>query len=177
MKGLISSDPLGLRNLIWEKLSSMAILGDGLAMSNPGEGIFLNPDHPGALLVLDTPVAMTDARGSRDMLAALDAILAAALADSGEMRVFVLSGHAYTAANAQAIQQDLAVVLPVSALGILALFVLFLRSWRAVFAYAAPLVAMLAGVAAVAATGSGCAAAPIRPKPWPCWPGRSCSAG
>jgi uncharacterized protein len=154
MKGLISSDPLGLRNLIWEKLSSMAILGDGLAMSNPGEGIFLNPDHPGALLVLDTPVAMTDARGSRDMLAALDAILAAALADSGEMRVFVLSGHAYTAANAQAIQQDLAVVLPVSALGILALFVLFLRSWRAVFAYAAPLVAMLAGVAAVAATGN-----------------------
>ncbi|WP_028573481.1 MMPL family transporter [Desulfonatronum lacustre] len=164
MKGLISSDPLGLRNLIWGKLSSLDIIGDGLAMSNPGEGIFLNPDHPGALLVLDTPVAMTDARGSRDMLAALDDILAAALADassddlsndlSSPIRAFVISGHAYTAANAQAIQRDLALVLPVSALGILALFVLFLRSWRAAFAYAAPLVAMLAGVAAVAATGN-----------------------
>ncbi|SMP46369.1 MMPL family protein [Desulfonatronum zhilinae] len=164
MKGLISSDPLGLRNLIWGKLSSLDIIGDGLAMSNPGEGIFLNPDHPGALLVLDTPVAMTDARGSRDMLAALDDILAAALADassddlsndlSSPIRAFVISGHAYTAANAQAIQRDLALVLPVSALGILALFVLFLRSWRAAFAYAAPLVAILASVAAVAATGS-----------------------
>ncbi|WP_031388630.1 MMPL family transporter [Desulfonatronum thiodismutans] len=164
MKGLISSDPLGLRNLIWEKLSSLDILGDGFAMSNPDEGIFLNPEQPGALIILDTPVAMTDARGSRDMLAALDAVLAVTLADassgsfsdnlSSPIRAFVISGHAYTAANAQAIQRDLAVVLPVSALGILALFVLFLRSWRAVFAYATPLVAMLAGVAAVAATGN-----------------------
>ncbi len=164
MKGQISTDPLELRRLIWDKLSSLDIFSDSVAATDPNEGVFLNPERPSALIILDTPVAMTDARGSRNMLDHLDSILATALSNapskalsdalSGETRAFVISGHAYTAANAQAIQRDLAVVLPVSALGILALFVLFLRSWRAVFAYAAPLVAILAGVAAVAATGN-----------------------
>lgn len=150
LKRLIRSDPLQFRRLAMEKLNSLDLFGQGFAFTAASEGVFVGANRDNALIVLDTPVAMTDAMGSRELLAQLERIVDGHLAAG--MHASIIGGHAYTAANASSIRQDLAVVLIASSLGFLAVFMLFLRTWRAVLVYAVPLASMLAGIAAVAAT-------------------------
>jgi len=149
LKQQIRMDPLQLRNIIAQRLAGLDLFGQESGPVIPDHGFFLHPDEQSALIVLDTPVAMTDARGARRLTAELDRILAEHVPQG--LEAFAVSGHAYTAANARTIQEDLLVVLAVSSLGILILFVLFLRAWQAVLVYLIPLLAMLFGAAAVAA--------------------------
>jgi uncharacterized protein len=149
-KGLIRADPLGFRNLTLEKLSSLNLFGDVAAPVSNVPGAFLSEDQRRALIVLDTPVDMTDALSSREMLAHLEQLILSNVSDG--IHHFVVSGHTYAAANVAAIQRDLAIVLAASTLGILVIFVCFLRTWQAMFVYLIPLGALLAGAAITAAT-------------------------
>lgn len=149
-KRLIRADPLGFRNLALEKFTALNLFGEAAAPVPSASGVFLSENRDSTLIVLDTPVAMTDAGSSREMLEHLERQISASLPDN--IHSFVVSGHAYAAANAAAIYRDLAVVLTASTLGILVIFVLFLRTWQAVFVYFIPLAALLAGSAVTAAT-------------------------
>lgn len=152
LKRLIRSDPLQFRLPALEKLVGLDLFGNASNSATPFAGFFLSADQHSALIVLDTSVAITDARGSQDMLAHLEQIMSEFVPD--DMNRFVISGHAYTAANAATIHRDLSVVLTASVLGILALFLLFLRTWRALLVHAVPLAAMVAGAAATMAGSS-----------------------
>ncbi len=148
MKQIVQIDPLQLRLLILDKMSRIDIFG-----IEPGPGplidnAFLSPDRKSALIVLDPTVSMTDSRGSQEMLEHLEKIIEVAVGK--DIQTHTVSGHVYAAANAAAIGKDLGVVLTVSLMGILAVFLIFLRTWQGVLVYVIPLGAMLAGVVAAA---------------------------
>ncbi|PLX82978.1 MAG: transporter, partial [Desulfuromonas sp.] len=142
VKKLLRRDPLETRTLALEKLRFL----------NPVEkarlegGSFLSADGDNALVVAETPVPITDFGTSRQLLDRFEELAEKAL--PGGVRAELISGHRYTVANAEAIQGDLALVLGVSGLSIAALFLLFLRSWRALFVFAVPVSVL--GLAAMA---------------------------
>ncbi len=147
LKGLLRRDPLGLNRLGLEKLRYLNMV----PQAKLSGGRFLSADGRHALVIADTPVAITDSRGATEMLQVLDRALAGLPAG---VRATVVSGHRYTAANAGAIRRDLVVTLLASTLAMLALFFLFLRHWRALFAFLVP-VAVLCIAAVAVALGYG----------------------
>lgn len=142
IKGLIRRDPLELRKLGLEKLRFV----NPISKTRLQNGHFLSADGSSALIIADSSVALTDSgRGAR-MLEQFRQAADGVLPKGIEARL--VSGHAYTVANAEAIQRDLFVVLTASTLGLALLFLLFLRSWRALFVFLTPV--SVVGLAAVA---------------------------
>jgi predicted exporter len=141
-KDQLRRDPLGLERLALQKLRYL----NPIPTARLEEGRFLSPDRRSSLILADTPVPITDAAGSRRLLNAF----AAAKAGLPEgISAVLLSGHPYTLANAEAIRADLALVLVASGLGLLLLYLIFLRSWRALFVFLLPLFSFAAALLAV----------------------------
>jgi predicted exporter len=89
---------------------------------------------------------MTDFGSSREMLNYLYKVLGENTLPG--IRYRVICGHRYTVANAGTIQTDLWRVLLISITGLLLLFAIFLRTWRALFVFLIPLGALLIGTSA-----------------------------
>ncbi len=152
LKKVIRMDPLKLRTIVLEKLGFLDMFGNDAGAVLESSGVYQSADRKSVLVSLESPVDMTDARGSREMLRQLEEIISKQLPDHA--RAHIISGHSYTVANADTIQKDLVVVLAVSALGILILYLGFVRTWRGLMVYAIPFASLLAGIAAVAVTSS-----------------------
>ncbi|WP_020677818.1 MMPL family transporter [Geopsychrobacter electrodiphilus] len=135
LKQQIQRDPLNLQRLALAKL--------GYVNPLPGvrlvEGHFLSADGRSSLILADTPVLITDAAGARELL---ETFRQARQQLPVGISAALISGHGYTLANADAIKNDMRLVLLVSGLGILVLFLVFLRSWRALAVYLLPLFSM-----------------------------------
>ncbi len=142
LKGVIRRDPLDLRNLGLEKLRFV----NPISKTRLHDGHFLSADGHHALILADSSVAITDSGEGAKMLEQFQQAADGMLPKGVEARL--VSGHAYTVANAEAIQRDLFIVLTVSTLGLAALFLLFLRSLRALFVFLVPV--SVVGLAAVA---------------------------
>ncbi len=142
LKNKIRRDPLDLQRFALQKLRFL----------NPFPGVrvdkghFLSRDGRSSLILADTPVLMTDAAGGRKLL---DAFHRAQGQLPAGISAELLSGHPYTVANAETIQGDLRVVLLASAVGILVVFVVFLRSLRALPVFLLPLFSMAAALVMV----------------------------
>lgn len=143
MKGLVRSDPLGLAPLGLAKLRAVNLIPGARVV----DGHFLSADGSHALLLADTPVAITDVTGSERLLAAFDR--ARRVLPPGVTATLV-SGHRYTVANASAIKQDLALVLSLSSLAILGIYLGFLRSRWAFFVFLLPSSVLILASGAVA---------------------------
>lgn len=142
LKEKIRRDPLGLEKLALQKLRHL----NPIPGARLEQGRFLSRDGHSSLVLADTPVAITDAAGSRQLLNAF----AAAQAGLPEgISAALISGHRYTLANAEAIRGDMAVVLLASGIGLLLLYLIFLRSWRALFVFLLPLFSFAAALLAV----------------------------
>ncbi len=152
MKKIIQSDPLGLRFLAMEKFKALDFFGMDSMPNLSATGVFTGPYGKSALLILDPEAAVTDSRESEKMLEHLESILSDILPQDSS--AYIISGHSYAVANAQIIRQDLVVVFSVSFLGILAVFLIFLRVWQGVLVYVIPLAAILGGTAAAVLTNS-----------------------
>jgi predicted exporter len=135
LKEQIRRDPLNLQRLALAKLSHINPL-PGVRLV---DGHFLSADGRSSLILADTSVLITDAAGARELLEGFRQ--AQAQLPVG-VRADLISGHGYTLANAAVIQQDMRLVLLVSGLGILLLFLVFLRNWRALAVYLLPLFSM-----------------------------------
>jgi len=142
LKGAIRRDPLELRQLGMEKLRFV----NPITKTRIYNGHFLSADGSSALIIADSPVPITDSGRGAKMLEQFREAADSVLPKGVEARL--VSGHAYTVANAEAIQRDLFVVLTASTLGLALLFLLFLRSWRALFVFLVPV--SVVGLAAVA---------------------------
>ena len=140
----LGRDPLGFRHHVFRKLGAVAMLPDVQIDS----GYLIDPTGRHLLLLAETPVAMGDSRAGEQLLHYLDRVISETVPEA--IRTHVVCAHRYTVANARTIKRDLVVVLAVSSLGLVAVFVLMLRHWRAAFVFAIPLLAILAGVLAAA---------------------------
>lgn len=146
MQPLLRADPLELRRLALEKLRHVNLIPGARIEQNH----FVSADGRNLLLVADTPIVITDSDGARQIEERFDA--AAATLPPGVTASYV-SGHRYTRANAEAIKSDLALILSLSSLAVLAIYLIFLRSRWALFVFLVPATVLLlaSGVLSLAA--------------------------
>jgi predicted exporter len=145
LKRWLTKDPLAFRNQVLRKLSAVAALPDvGFE-----EGALIDQSGRHTLLLVETPVSMEDSQASEQLLQYLNQVIAESVPETLTARL--VCAHRYTVANANAIKRDLVLVFVFSSVGLIMVFVLLLRHWRAVFVFLIPLLAILVGVLATAA--------------------------
>ena len=121
MKPLLQSDPLDLKSTVLAKLSHMNVI-PGMALYN---NHFISPDGKNTLIIAETPLKMTDSKGSNELAGELKALITKVVPNGIEASV--ISSHAYTTANAEAIKKDLYVILTSAGVVIFLLDPLFLE--------------------------------------------------
>ncbi len=136
----LGRDPLEFRNQVFRKLGAVAVLPEARIEG----GFLVDPTGRHVLLVAETPVPMGDSRAGEQMLRYVDQAISEVV--PAAIRAHVVCAHRYTVANAATIKKDLVVVFAVSSLALIAVFVLLLRHWRALFVFAVPSLAVLAAV-------------------------------
>ena len=133
-KKMILADPLEFRNLVFPRLASLNPIGKARVV----DGHFLSADGRETMLLLETPIGITDFKGSKRLLQELDAAVKDVVPVGIE--VVPLSGHAYTVANATTIQRDMLVVISASLVALLLVFLVFMRRRRALLVFLLPIV-------------------------------------
>jgi uncharacterized protein len=146
LKESIQSDPLSLSSFALEKMRFLNLIPNMRLVNNH----FVSADGRSALVVVDSSVGMTDAAGSRDLIARIDRGVAASVPKG--ISATVLSGHRYTLANAGTIKHDLYLVLIINTIAVLAIYLLFLRSLSSVFVFLVPSSILLIASGLTAAT-------------------------
>lgn len=139
------SDPLQLWHIAAAHLRQL----NPMSKSDHQQSDFVSRDGRHRLVVVDTDISISDVAGSRLMLQQLHQCLDSIVPPS--IKATVVSGHLYTLANADTIQRDLRVVLGTATAAILVIFLLILRSWRALFVFILPASVLGFAAAAVAA--------------------------
>ena len=148
LKNLIRRDPLDLRRLALEKLRFVNLVPQVRLVDNR----FVSADGRSALLLAETPVAVTDVAGAQ---AIKDGFTAATRRLPPGVTATLIGAPLYTLANAKAIQGDLWKILTCSSLALLLIFVVMLRSLRAIWVFLIPLAVLaVGGVAVLAVYGS-----------------------
>jgi hypothetical protein len=148
----LGRDPLEFRNQVFRKLGAVAVLPEARIEG----GFLVDPTGRHVLLVAETPVPMSDSRAGEQMLRYVDQAISEVV--PAGIRAHVVCAHRYTVANAATIKMDLVGVFAVSSIALIAVFLLLLRHWRALFVFAVPSLAVLAGVLATAAIFGGVSA-------------------
>jgi predicted exporter len=143
MKGLFQVDPLALRFIGMEKLRFLNMI-PRMQLKN---GHFISSDGRSALLIADTPLAITDAHRSRKMLNHFQRLASAKVPDT--IDVSLISGHRYTLANTAAIKRDVFITLICSSLAIFSVFLMFMRTWGGFFVFLVPLAVLSFAAAGV----------------------------
>jgi predicted exporter len=143
MKGLFQVDPLALRFIGMEKLRFLNMI-PRMQLKN---GHFISSDGRSALLIADTPLAITDAHRARKMLNHFQRLASAKVPDT--IDVSLISGHRYTLANTDAIKRDVFIILICSSLAIFSVFLMFMRTWGGLFVFLVPLAVLSFAAAGV----------------------------
>ncbi|MFO7766668.1 MAG: MMPL family transporter [Pelovirga sp.] len=142
VKERISRDPFSLYLVALEKLQHVNPLPDVRIVGNH----FASADGLSRLILADTPVVITDAAGAEQLL---DAFERARRLLPPAITADLISGHAYTLANANVIKGDMQRLLLVSGGGLLLLFVLMIGRLRAVPVLLLPFFSMVAALLVV----------------------------
>ncbi|TLM65519.1 MAG: hypothetical protein FDZ69_09620 [Deltaproteobacteria bacterium] len=146
MSSLSRSDPLGVKLLFMDKLRALpSSMGFEVAVE---DGHFLSRDGRHALLIVQTPVPMTDSRGSREMIEALRAQLAGLPA---YVSADVICGHLHTLGNEEAIKRDIKAASLVAAAAYVLLLLLIFRDPRILFVLIIPAIAVVWSIVLAAA--------------------------
>ncbi|MCK4485722.1 MAG: MMPL family transporter, partial [Desulfobacterales bacterium] len=141
MMPFIRSDPLGVKSGVLgslQKLSSS--LGYDVAIE---EGHFVSRDGKHAMLILETPVVLTDGFGSRKLISYLRKQLE-------ELPPFVsadiIAGHLHTVSNEDVMKRDIRLTLTIASVAFLFLFLFVFRDIRAVMVFLMPLLSVLVSI-------------------------------
>ncbi len=133
-KDRVRSDPLNFSSLIFAKLRSLnPIAGADLVKNH-----FFSRDGRNTLLIIETPIEITDYEGSEKLLRKLNQTLEKVVPKN--IRATALSGHFYTVANARSIKRDMLVVISASLLALVLIFMVFLRTPQGVIVFFLPLI-------------------------------------
>ena len=120
-------DPLGINRSVLGRLErlSTANLFD-VVME---DGHLFSRDHRHLLLVFTTPVSITDAAGTRSLVAHLDEQRAKLPAS---VRADVICGHLHTASNERILKQDITRTSWIGAIAFFLIFAVVFRDWHSV---------------------------------------------
>ncbi|OQY25550.1 MAG: hypothetical protein B6I37_00730 [Desulfobacteraceae bacterium 4572_35.2] len=131
-KQQLQRDPLAL----WQISAGHLRHLNPMAHSDQQQRDFVSRDGRHRLIVADTDIAIGDVIAGGKLMDQVQQCVD--LYVPAGITATVISGHQYTIANARTIQRDLRVVLGVSTVAILLIFILALRSWRALFVFMLP---------------------------------------
>ena len=148
LKSVIRQDPLRIRSIALPKLTAPSRLAD-VRIEN---GHFVSRDGRYALILVDTDIPMTDSLGAARVMSSYEKALMALPEGAQAMLV---GGHRHTHANAQAIKDDLTIILPSSLILLALIFLLFIRHRQSLYVFLVPVcVVGVAGTATALAYGS-----------------------
>jgi uncharacterized protein len=134
----LRADPLGLSGDIQRNLTSLSTtLGSQMEVHN---GFLATKDGRHAMIILKTPVVVTDGLRSRELVDYLRARLAAL---PNWVTGGIITGYTHTVSNESAIKHDLAMTSLVGGIGFLLLFLISFRDLRASIIFLTPPVAVL----------------------------------
>lgn len=138
---ILRSDPLGIKTGLLsalQKLSSST--GYEVTIKN---GHFISKDGKHALLILKTPVSVTDGFGSKNLISYLKKeIDALPPYISGD----VIAGHLHTVSNENVIKRDIKIVSIIAAIAFLLIFFFFFRDIKAVYIFLIPLASVAVSI-------------------------------
>lgn len=141
MTSMSRTDPLGIRLLLLDKLRALpASMGYDV---NIEDGHFVSRDGLHALLIIQTPVAMTDSPGCKKLVTALQEQI-------GRLPKYVsadvIGGHLHTFSNEKVIKRDILVASTLVSVAFLLLFITVFRDMRVMLIFIAPLVAVILSI-------------------------------
>jgi predicted exporter len=138
MAGTVRSDPLDLNRLLLERLQTLtASFGYRVELQ---DGRLVSRDGKHTLVILDTPVMMTDTLGCRRLIdflnRRLDALPPSVKAD-------IIAGHVHTVSNEHVIKRDIRLTFTIASVVFLLLFLLYFRDIAAVLIFLIPAIAVV----------------------------------
>lgn len=146
MASLASSDPLGIKLLLLDKMRALpSSMSYDVSIE---DGHFVSRDGRHAMLIVQTPVPMMDAKRSKELVASLQERLRGLPA---YVAADVVSGHLHTVSNERVIKRDIAVASIVSTIAFLILFLLVFRDPRILLVFIIPVIAVVWAVSLAAA--------------------------
>ncbi|WP_419781042.1 MMPL family transporter [Maridesulfovibrio sp.] len=142
----LAADPLNLRSIYLQKLSSL----QNLPRLKISSGQYFIAGDKALLIVAGTNVPMTDSTNGLKLLNLFDEIKQSTLAENklteADISINILSGHRYTAANSSIIKRDIYTISIISACALALLFFMAFRNRSALSIFLAPGVAIMAGM-------------------------------
>jgi predicted exporter len=142
------SDPFGARATALKPLQAL-----GAAMgyrANIRDGHFFNEDLSAAMLILETPVRVTDHAGSAELMAFIRERLAKLPAGTESS---VIAGHLHTLSNQRVIKRDIGWTSTLATVIFATLFLVHFRDLRSVLIFIIPTLGILMGIAVAGITG------------------------
>jgi predicted exporter len=134
----IRSDPLGIKTTILHNLNSLyTSLGYEVTLEG---GHFISKDGRHVLLILQTPVVMTDGFGSRKLRSYLYDRLKSL---PGFVSADIISGHLHTVSNEEVMKRDVRMMTIIASIAFFLLFLIFFRDIRATAVFLLPLATTL----------------------------------
>jgi len=137
----IRSDPLGIYSNILRSLQNIySSVGYEVTVEN---GYFISKDRQHAMLILDTPVNLTDGFGSRKLISYLNDRLNI-LPDF--ISADIIAGHLHTISNEDVIKRDIRLTLIVASAAFILLFILVFRDLGAIIIFLIPLASVIVSI-------------------------------
>ena len=141
VSSMLRHDPLGLSGAIYKRIQAMSSsFGYDLKIK---DGQFVSQDERHVMIILETPVSLTDNAGSIELLDYLSAQFETLPA---WIRSEVICGHEHTVSNQRVVQTDIQRTVTVAAIVFLLLFLLLFRDIRAVLVFIIPAASVLVAI-------------------------------
>jgi len=141
MMPFVRSDPLGINADVLHSLNKLSsAAGYKIEIEN---GHFVSRDRVHAMLILETPVTLTDTLGSRNLISYLHKQLKF-LPDF--VSADIIAGHLHTVSNEDVIKGDVRLALTVASIAFLLLFLFMFRDVRAIMLFLIPLASVLVSI-------------------------------
>ena len=137
----IRYDPLGIYSNILRSLQNIySSVGYEVTVEN---GYFISKDRKHAMLILDTPVNLTDGFGSRKLISYLNDRLNI-LPDF--ISADIIAGHLHTVSNEDVIKRDIRLTLIIASTAFILLFILVFRDLGAIIIFLIPFASVIVSI-------------------------------
>jgi uncharacterized protein len=138
MAPVLRADPLGFSSVSLKSLLNLS--GASGYEINLKENHFISRDGMHLMLILDTPVDITDSEGSRELIGYLKDKISK-LPD--HISCSIIAGHTHAVSNEDVIKRDIAITSVAASLAFLAIFLFNFRDYRAVIFFLIPMFSVL----------------------------------
>ncbi|MDO9464137.1 MAG: MMPL family transporter [bacterium] len=137
----IRSDPLGIKSGF---LSNIQKLSSSLGYKvQIKDGHFISQNGRNAMLILKTPVRLTDGFGSKNLIEYLHKQLKSL---PEFISADIIAGHVHTVSNEYVMKKDILLTLTIASVAFLLLFLFIFRDIRAILIFLIPLISVLVSI-------------------------------